>query len=129
MAVTSTSAISAASGLKLEDLLKVLLTELTHQDPFKPLDNKDFMGQIAQFAALDSTQQLNSNIEQLVALQAVNQTVGLIGHTVTATTDSGASITGKVIALALTNGVPRMTVSVGTQSYPGIAIGQLQQVF
>ena len=120
---------NAASSLKLDDLLKVLLTELTHQDPFKPVDNKDFMAQIAQFASLDASQQLNQNIEQLVALQAVNQTVGLIGRTVSATVN-GVTVTGKVIALSLANGLPRMTVqNQETQEiFTNVAIGDLQTV-
>ena len=99
---------SASGSLKLNDLLQVLLTELTNQDPLKPVDNKDFMAQIAQFASLDATQQLNTDIQQLVALQAVNQSVGLLGRTVTAQTDSGPQ-TGKVISLSLTGSTPTMT--------------------
>src|SRR6266404_4527590 len=104
---------SAASGLKLDDLLRVLLTELTNQDPLKPVDNKDFIAQIAQFASLDSSQQLNQNVQQLLTLQAISQTVGLIGKTVSATTDTGAVINGQVTALSLTSGVPRMDITTG----------------
>jgi len=125
---TSALAASAATNLKLDDLLHVLLTELTHQNPFKPVDNKDFMAQIAQFAALDSSQQLSQNLQQLVGLQALNQTVGLIGRTVTAVLDQGSPITGKVIAISLADGVPRMTVNSGGQDFLNIAIGQLQMI-
>ena len=125
---TSGIAASATSGLKLDDLLRVLLTELTHQNPFKPVDNKDFMAQIAQFASLDSSQQLNESIGQLVALQAVNQSVGLIGRTVSAIVDAG-TVTGTVTALSLADGVPRMTItSADGQVYAGVAIGQLDTV-
>jgi flagellar basal-body rod modification protein FlgD len=129
IAATPNIGASAASSLKLDDLLKVLLTELTHQDPFKPVDNKDFMAQIAQFASLDASQQLNQNIEQLVALQAVNQTVGLIGRNVSATVN-GVTVTGKVIALSLANGLPRMTVQnqETQETFANIAIGDLQTV-
>jgi len=120
---------SAAAGLKLDDLLHVLLTELTNQDPLKPVDNKDFIAQIAQFASLDSSQQLNQNVQQLLTLQAISQTVGLIGKTVSATTDTGAVINGQVTALSLTSGVPRMDITTGDGVvHTGIAIGQLQTV-
>jgi flagellar basal-body rod modification protein FlgD len=120
---------TATASLKLDDLLRVLLTELTHQNPFKPVDNKDFMGQIAQFASLDSSQRLNQNIEQLLALQAMNQSVGLIGKTVSASIESG-TITGRVIAISLANGVPRLTIeaSDGSRTIPDITIGQLLTV-
>lgn len=119
---------TATSSLKLDDLLKVLLTELTHQNPFKPVDNKDFMGQIAQFASLDSSQRLNQNIEQLLALQAINQSVGLIGKKVSATLDSG-TVDGTVIAMTLSNGLPRLTIRDGNgTNFPNVAIGQLETI-
>jgi len=128
IAPTPSVSASATSSLKLDDLLRVLLTELTNQDPLKPVDNKDFMAQIAQFASLDSTQQLNQNIETLVALQSVNQSVGLLGRTATALTDSG-SVTGKVTALSLAGSAPTLTITPASgASVVGIAIGQLQTV-
>jgi flagellar basal-body rod modification protein FlgD len=125
---TSNIVANATSSLKLDDLLRVLLTELTHQNPFKPVDNKDFMAQVAQFASLDASQSLNDNIGQLVTLQAINQSVGLIGRTVSANTDSG-TINGTVTALSLENGVPLMTITRSDGLIaPGIAIGQLETV-
>lgn len=125
---TSSLSANATSSLKLDDLLRVLLTELTHQDPLKPLDNKDFMAQVAQFASLDSSQRLNQSIDQLLALQAVNQSVGLIGRNVTATA-GGGTVTGQVTALSLSNGVPSLTVhTTDGRDVVGITIGQLQLV-
>lgn len=123
------SASLAASGLNLNDLLRVLLTELTHQDPFKPVDNKDFMAQVAQFASLDASQQLNTNMTQLLALQALNQSVGLIGRGVTAKVN-GQSMTGRVTSLTLTDGVPRLTLTrdVDGSVIPNIALGDLEVV-
>src|SRR5688572_14581119 len=59
--IDATSGITAAAAaqLRLDDLLRLLLTEFTHQNPLKPVENKDFMGQMAQFASLETTQQLN----------------------------------------------------------------------
>jgi flagellar basal-body rod modification protein FlgD len=128
---SATELASAASArLKLDDLLRVLLTELTHQNPFKPVDNKDFMAQIAQFASLDSSLRLNTSIEQLIALQAVNQSVGLIGRVVSANTDQGV-VNGRVTALSLVGGVPRMTIAEdggNGRVFTNIAIGDLQTV-
>jgi len=125
-----TDAVSAAAAsLKLTDLLQVLLTELTNQDPLKPVDNKDFMAQIAQFASLDSTQQLNANIQNLVSLQAVSQSVGLIGRTVTASTPTG-TVTGKVGTLSLTGSVPTLTLTTSDGSFvPNVSLSSIQTVF
>ena len=59
MTTTATSAVSSdsSSTLTLQDFLQVLTTQLTYQDPLKPLDNQEFMAQIAQFTTLQQTQQ------------------------------------------------------------------------
>ncbi|HEY5760118.1 MAG TPA: flagellar hook capping FlgD N-terminal domain-containing protein [Steroidobacter sp.] len=119
---------NAASNLRLDDLLRVLLTELTHQNPFKPVENKDFMGQIAQFASLDSSQRLNQSIDQLLTLQAMNQSVGLIGRRVSARLENGTTISGVVDMLELVNGLPRLTIDSNGQLIRNVAIGQLLTV-
>lgn len=125
-AVTPTT--SASNSLQLDDLLRVLLTELTHQDPFKPVDNKDFMAQIAQFSALDNSRQLNDNAVQMLALQALSQSIGLIGKIVTATTSSG-TVRGTVTSVTLENGAPRLTLrDAGGQFIPNIPIGALELI-
>jgi len=129
-AIGSTSAIgnAAATKLSMEDLLRVLLTELTHQDPLKPVDNKDFIGQIAQFSSLDASQRLNQNLESLLSLQSINQSVGLLGKTVAANTDGGP-ITGQVSALSLVDGVPRLSLTTAAgQTVTGVTIGQIATI-
>jgi flagellar basal-body rod modification protein FlgD len=105
----ATSATSPTRSLGIEDFLKVLLTQLTYQDPLKPLDNQEFMAQIAQFTTLEQAQQTNSNIEQLVTNQAALQSVGLIGRTVDVTTPTGP-LTGTVSALSLAGSSPQLTL-------------------
>ncbi|HKU15155.1 MAG TPA: flagellar hook capping FlgD N-terminal domain-containing protein [Steroidobacteraceae bacterium] len=129
MEIAPTSTVNAAaSSLKLEDLLRVLMTELTHQNPLKPVENKDFMAQIAQFASLDSSQRLNSNISDLLLVQAMNQSVGLIGKSVTFATESG-EVTGTVIAMSLTDGAPRLSIrDANGSNFTDISIGQIRLV-
>src|SRR4051812_47574371 len=121
--VSPTASINATANLNLSDLLRVLLTELTNQDPLKPVDNTEFLAQIAQFATLNSTQQTTDGIQQLVGLQAVTQTAGLLGKTVAATTSSGTIVNGLVTALNLVSGVPKLTITDGAGNVtPGITI-------
>ena len=98
-----------ANSLGMEDFLKILLTQLTYQDPLKPMDNQQFMAQMAQFTSLEQTQQLNNKIETLITNQAALQSVGLIGRTVEITTSSGP-LSGKVSALSLAAAAPLLTV-------------------
>lgn len=108
-----TSSSSPASRISMQDFLKVLLTQLTYQDPLKPLDNQQFMAQIAQFTALEQAQQTNQSIQQLVINQAALQSVGLIGRTVDVTTNAGPA-TGTVTGLSLAGSTPQLTVRAST---------------
>lgn len=116
------------NGLAMQDFLKIMLTQLNYQDPLKPMDNQQFMAQMAQFSALQETQQLNTKIDQLAATQASLQSVGLLGKSVDVATDSG-SVTGIVTALTLNNGAPQISISTTSgAALNGISLSQLQQV-
>jgi len=106
---SASSATSPASSINMQDFMKVLLTQLTYQDPLKPLDNQQFMAQIAQFTTLEQAQQTNQSISQLVTNQAALQSIGLIGRTVDVTTSSGPA-SGTVTALSFTGSSPLLTV-------------------
>src|SRR5688572_24054510 len=66
------------AGLGQEDFLKVLLTQLSFQDPLKPLDNQEFIAQMAQFTNLELTRQQNDRVESLLTIQSATQAIGLI---------------------------------------------------
>jgi len=108
-AVSSSTTNLQANSLGMEDFLKVLLTQLTYQDPLKPMDNQTFMAQIAQFTSLEQTQQLNAKIETLITNQAALSSVGLIGRTVDVTTN-GTTLTGTVSALSLSGSSPLLSI-------------------
>jgi flagellar basal-body rod modification protein FlgD len=133
MSIQTIAASGATTGLQAKDLtqqdfLKVLLTQLTYQDPMKPMDNQQFMAQLAQFSTLQQTQQLNTNIETLIGNQSALQSVGLIGRTVDITTDSGTA-TGTVTQLALSGTSPIMTVKTSSGALlSNIGLSQIQNI-
>ncbi|KTD26827.1 flagellar hook capping FlgD N-terminal domain-containing protein [Legionella israelensis] len=53
-----TDAIESTSSTSINqaDYLKLFMQELTYQDPLKPVDNKEFMAQMAQFSMLQEAQ-------------------------------------------------------------------------
>ena len=101
---------TAASSLGLQDFVRVLTTQLTYQDPLKPMDNQEFMAQVAQFTALEQSQQINERLQQLIGNQAALQSVGLIGRSIEFSTSTGRS-SGVVTALSLQGDAPLLTVS------------------
>ena len=106
-ATPSTTPTQASLGQ--EDFLRILTTQLSFQDPLKPLDNQQFMAQMAQFASLEQTRTLNDNVEVLLTIQSATQSIGLIGRTVEIATDSGSQV-GQVSSLRFNNGQPLLTV-------------------
>jgi flagellar basal-body rod modification protein FlgD len=119
---------STQSNLSQTDLFKILLTQLKYQDPLKPTDNSEFIAQLAQFTSLDQARQTNENIQSLLQLQATNQSVGLIGHTVAVSSD-GADQIGQVTTISFTQGVPTLTVKTSDGvELNGISLSQLQTV-
>jgi flagellar basal-body rod modification protein FlgD len=99
------------AAVSQEDFLKILVTQLSFQDPLKPIDNQAFVAQIAQFTALEQTRQVNDGINTLLTIQSTSQSIELIGKTVEVTTQSGAKAVGKVSTLTFVQGQPRLVVT------------------
>lgn len=105
-----------SSNIGIQDFLKILTAQLNNQDPLKPVDNQEFVAQIAQFATLEQSRQLNVKIDSLLGVQASTQSIGLLGKTVDINQD-GSLITGKVTALSLDSGQPLLTVTTATGAF------------
>lgn len=56
-----------------DDFLKLLITQLQHQDPTSPVDNTQMIAQLAQFSALEQEQRTGDLIEELVTLTQRNE--------------------------------------------------------
>src|SRR6266850_1688147 len=119
---SSAAALNQPASLGLQDFM---MTQLTYQDPLKPMDNQQFMSQIAQFTTLEQSQQLNEKIDRLLAIQSATQSIGLIGKTVDVNGQSGP-FSGVVTALSLSTGDPQLTVRTSDGGFvTGIALGQV----
>jgi flagellar basal-body rod modification protein FlgD len=110
---TTTQAGKGKSALGKDDFLRLLVTQLQHQDPMSPQDPTQFSAQLAQFSSLESMQ----NIEKV--LQSQVDAGGMT--TLAMKADLGASFIGRnVIAagnkLQVTAGgpAPKVTVDIGT---------------
>lgn len=72
-------------ALGQEDFLNLMITQLKNQDPFKPLESGEFLGQLAQFGTVSGLAELKSSFESLagslVSSQAL-QAATLVGRSV-----------------------------------------------
>lgn len=77
-------------NLGQEQFLKLLTTQLQNQDPFKPLENGEFLGQIAQFSTVSGIQELQESFKSFASSLAPTQGLqasGLIGRNVLLASD------------------------------------------
>lgn len=119
---------TSAFGLGFDALLKIILTQLTYQDPLKPMDNFQFVSQLAQFSQIQQGQTTNDRLEQLVTATGTSQATGLLGKTVDITNVSGTQ-TGKVTAVAFSNGATTVTIETAkNQTVSGLSISSISQV-
>lgn len=113
----STTAVSSVSSIKTntdeapvrlpsktlgqDDFLKLLVAQLSAQDPLNPQKDTEFIAQMAQFSSLEQTRAMQSDIAGLRLDQQVQQATGLIGKTVTLRNEAGEVTTGKVSGINL----------------------------
>jgi flagellar basal-body rod modification protein FlgD len=91
-----------------DDFLQLLVTQLRYQDPLKPMEDKEFIAQMAQFSSLEQMQNLNGSFSQAKAFS-------IIGKNVTAEItdkDTGLvnAVTGKATGVIMSEGKIYVTI-------------------
>lgn len=84
-AYSPTSTTQGNNELGQEDFLRLLTTQLTTQDPTNPVENEEFVAQMAQFSTLTGIQELSTSFETLSQTLLQGQTLeaaGLVGRDV-----------------------------------------------
>lgn len=110
MATEGASGVSSATGifsqqagkseLGKEDFLKLLVTQFKYQDPLNPMEDKEFIAQLAQFSSLEQQMSTNEKMESLLNLQSQQQMISaasFIGKEVSAR-GYGVSVKGDTIS-------------------------------
>ena len=117
-----------AFGLSFEALLKIVLTQLTYQDPLKPMDNFQFVSQLAQFSQIQQSQDMVQSLEALVRAQTTGQAASLLGKVVDVAAGSGA-LSGEVVAVSFAGGTPTITIETGEgHTVGGLPLGNVSQI-
>ena len=96
--------------LDQEDFLRLFLTELNFQDPLEPLDNREFLAQIAEYSSLEQSRQTTESLSDLTFLNATSQSVGLLGQQVQLNND-GILVSGIVSSVQFTESGPVLDVT------------------
>ena len=86
----------ATSGLDKEAFLQLLVAQMQYQDPLEPMDNTEYVSQLATFSQLEATQ----NLADTVTYGMAND---LVGKYVILNTDMG-TVSGRVDYVMYENG-------------------------
>lgn len=105
-----------AAGLGAEDFLALMVAQFKNQDPTKPVDNAQFIAQLASFGSVSGINQLNESMTSLTNAYSTGQTLqaaSLLGRTVLVDQTTGYLKTGGALGAAVD--VPQGSQRVGVQ--------------
>jgi flagellar basal-body rod modification protein FlgD len=124
----TSTAQTAQNTISQEDFIKLFLAQLRFQDPLEPVDNREFLAQLAQFTALEQSRQTSQNTNDLLAMNAATQAVNLLNRQVDVQ-GLGAPLSGTVIAVQFTSSGAQLSVknSAG-EVQTGIRLSQVSLV-
>ena len=112
--MTDVSAVTATTGSAAQDplataasrnqldydaFLRLLTTQLTNQDPLNPMDNTEYVAQLATFSEVEQSIQTNQMLETLLSANAIAAADGLIGRTLTS---GDGAVSGEIVSVQIT---------------------------
>lgn len=89
-------------GLGQDAFFKILITQLQNQDPLNPMEDREFVSQMAEFSSLEKTEKLYSLLEDKLSSNQVIDNSNLIGREITANVE-GIEMSGTVEAVKSSN--------------------------
>jgi flagellar basal-body rod modification protein FlgD len=111
--LSGTETQTSTKTINQDDFIKLFLTQLNFQDPMEPVDNREFLAQIAQFSALEQSRKIGEGINDLVLLNSTSQSLSLLSKFVKLN-QNGVVSTGTVSAVNFTTDGPMLTVTLTT---------------
>lgn len=108
------------SGTQLgrDDFLKILITQLQNQDPTKPMEDKEFISQMAQFSSLEQMTNMSQGFEQMNSLLSSSQALSVLGRTVEVQT--GAQTVRGTVSSVTNGAMPQITIDEQQYDYSNI---------
>ncbi len=116
------------SALGKDEFLKLLTSQLQHQDPTQPMDNTAFVAQLAQFSSLEQMSNTNDTLTKMLAGQTTalhTTSAQMVGKTAMLTGDQIDFEPGDIVARIGVNLEDAATVSVAIQDDTGATINSI----
>jgi flagellar basal-body rod modification protein FlgD len=116
---------NSLNNLNLDSFLKLMISELQHQDPLNPMDNTQMLDQINQMRQIGATDKLTSTLNSVLLGQSISSATNLIGADVDAVSDDNQKVTGTVTKVTIENGQPKLQLDLSLKADPSIEDGNL----
>lgn len=116
-ATSASDVMKQTIGMNKDDFLRLFITQLKNQDPLKPMDGTEFLGQLAQLTQVEQAYNANSNLANIISslnASSALSAVSFIGKEVTAS-GSGIGLAageGAIINYATPNAVEKLAVTI-----------------
>jgi flagellar basal-body rod modification protein FlgD len=99
-------------GLKSEDFINMMITQLQNQDPLEPAKNEELLAQMSQIGQLESSTQLQESLKSMVVQNQIGSAASLMGKAVTGLVNdkpieglvTSVKVTADGVTLELDNG-------------------------
>jgi flagellar basal-body rod modification protein FlgD len=103
-----------SATLGKDAFLKLLVAQLQHQDPLNPVDNAQYIAQLAQFSTLEQMTNVGDSMARLTFSSQVTQALSLVGKSITFERKDGTTGEGAVTSVSFQDG-KKILLSVGTE--------------
>jgi len=98
-------------NLTQNDFLKLLVAQMTQQDPLNPKSDIEMIPQMVSFSQLEQSKSMQSDIANLRTEQRLLQANALLGRTVEIQDGSTTGVTGQVTSVQMVEGIPKLVVN------------------
>lgn len=120
---TERTSLDGNNGLGQDAFFKLLITQLQNQDPLNPMEDRQFISQMAEFSSLEKTEKLYSLLEDKLSSNQVITNSNLIGKEITANIE-GVELKGIVEAVKSSDDKVLAVLDTGSE----IEINKINQV-
>jgi flagellar basal-body rod modification protein FlgD len=120
---TERTSLDGNNGLGQDAFFKLLITQLQNQDPLNPMEDRQFISQMAEFSSLEKTEKLYSLLENKLSSNQVIDNSNLIGKEITANVE-GVELKGIVEAVKSSDDKVLAVLDTGSE----IEINNINQV-
>jgi flagellar basal-body rod modification protein FlgD len=87
--------VAVSENLGKDEFMKILIAQLTHQDPTEPMKDTEFIAQMAQFSTLEQITNMTQDFGKLAGILSSSQALGLLGKSIELI-DGGQVVSGIV---------------------------------